>query len=127
MGQILTKKKKVLLKKDVPITEPPKWPELSLADIWPKVVNDSEVTCYFPDWEQGKKLPPRPFFWGIIHALRGDWAEDLVLEAAEKRQACKPFRDAKNSILNIGIAKEWATILLEQPFISRKYLSEERP
>ena len=126
LGQILTKKKRVLLKKDVPVTQAPKWAELSLADLWPRVVNDSKVMQFFPDWEPGQKLPSRSFFWSVLFTLRGDWAEELVLEAAEKRQGFKPFKESKNSILNIGIAKEWADILLEQPFVSSKSQSEER-
>ena len=48
MAQILTKKKKVLLKKDVPVLQAPKWPELATADIWQKVQNDPRVMAYFP-------------------------------------------------------------------------------
>ena len=37
LGQILTKQRKVLLKKDVPVLAAPKWPELALCDLWPKI------------------------------------------------------------------------------------------
>ena len=77
--------------------------------------------AYFPkDASPGNKLPPRAFFWHVLFTLRGDWCEDLILEASQKRADAVPRRDPKNSILNIGIAKEWADVLLEQPFVSSK-------
>ena len=60
------------------------------------------------------------FFWQVLYMFRGDFAEDLVVEATEKRAAELPKKDLTSSILNIGVAKEWGDILLEQPFNSSK-------
>ena len=35
LGQLLTGKRRYLLKRQVPVLSAPRWPELSLADIWP--------------------------------------------------------------------------------------------
>ena len=94
MGQILTNKKKVLKKKDVPRSSAPKWPELALSDLWPRIQNDSAVMAYFPRFHGPQvKAPNRQFFWGILFTLRGDFCESLIDEAAEKRaaQAMKPL------------------------------------
>jgi len=86
LGQILCKKKKVLLKKDVPVLTAPKWPELCTADIWAKMQNDAQVMCYFPrEHRPGQKLPDRTFMWKVLFTLRGDWCEDLILQAHRLR------------------------------------------
>jgi len=66
-------------------------------------------------------MPPRSFFWSVLFTLRGDFCDDLITEAAEERGRIRPAKDPKNTILNIGIAKEWADVLLESPFISSKF------
>ena len=58
--------------------------------------------------------------WKILFTLRGDWCEDLIMQAHQLRAEKTPRRDPKNTILNIGISREWADVLLEQPFVSRK-------
>ena len=40
LGQILTNKKMVLNKKDVPRSTAPKWPELAINDLWPRIQNN---------------------------------------------------------------------------------------
>ena len=104
-----------MLKKDVPVLSAPKWPELAVKEIFPRCRNDDLVTCYFPDefLKPGGKLPPRDWFWKILWTLRGDFCDDLMVEASEKRAKLAPKRDPKSTILNIGISKEWADILLE--------------
>ena len=122
MAQILCRQKKVLLKKDVPVLSAPKWPELATAEIWAKLQNDALVMSYFPrEHKPGQKLPDRNFLWRVLFTLRGDWCEDLILEAHRLRAEKAPSRDPKNTILNVGITREWADVLLEQPFVSRKF------
>ena len=30
---------------------------------------------YMPDWESGKKLPPRDFFWHILNKIKPEYVK----------------------------------------------------
>ena len=49
LGQVLTGKKKVLYRREVPRLSAPKWPELGMNEIWPKIKDDRVLQQYFPD------------------------------------------------------------------------------
>ena len=122
LGQILTGQRQVLEKRNVPRMTAPKWPELGLATIWAQVQLDKELMEYFPKTSLLDMRPPsRQFFWGIMFALRGDFCEELIAEAQDKRAAAGVVRPQSHTILNIGITAKWADLLLEKPFTSRKY------
>ena len=77
--------------------------------------------AYFPrPMAPNQKPPDRTYMWRILFTLRGDYCEDLIFEASKKRAEKMPTKDPKNTILNIGISKEWADVLLEQAFVSSK-------
>ena len=120
LGQVLTGKRQVLEKRQVPRLTAPKWPELALADIWKQVQADKVLMEYFPKASLlDIRLPSRPFFWGVMFALRPDYCEDLIAEAQDKRAAAGVVKPASQTILNIGITSKWADLLLEKPFTSR--------
>jgi len=105
----------------VPREEAPRWPELSLAVIWPQLAIDPLIMEYFPERMPEGKNPPREFLWGILFALRPDFCQRLIHEAAEKRAAAKKQKPDTATIMNLGISKEWIKILLAEPYVSRKY------
>ncbi len=121
LGQLLTGKRKWVFRKDVPRLSAPKWPELALADIWPQIQEDRELLLYFPERATiNAKLPNRDFFWGILQTLRQNYCEDLIAEAQDRRSAVKSRVPNANTILNIGVTKEMAQLLLRDTFNSRK-------
>ena len=74
------------MRKDVPRLTAPKWPELSMASIWPRIQNDREILSYFPpEMLQKKKLPNRDFFRGVLFKVRASYCEALIKEAVKKR------------------------------------------
>ena len=71
---ILHKRKKVLLQKDVPAKKIPGWPELSVKNCYSTVIqNCPEALEYLPDpFGKEQKLPEREFFWQVMYALMPD-------------------------------------------------------
>ena len=71
---ILHKRKKVLLQKNVPAKKIPSWPELSVKNCYANVIESCpEALEYLPD-PHGKeqKLPEREFFWQVVYSLFPD-------------------------------------------------------
>ena len=52
MAQLLTNKKRVLPKTEVPLESAPKYAELGLETVWEKVKGDADLMLYFPDLDQ---------------------------------------------------------------------------
>ena len=85
------------------------------------MAGDKEIRSYFP--ERGlldRKLPPRDFFWKVMQTLRPDYCEQLIKEAQHTRSAMRRRVPQANTILNVGVTKEMASLLLQEPFSSRK-------
>ena len=121
LGQVIAGKKQVLLRKCVPRLYAPRWPELNMADIWSQLARDDEVMSYFPSNFSINCLPPREYFWGVLQALRPTYCEQLIDEASQKRAEFRCKEPNTQTLLNVGITKQWAELLLERPFTSRKY------
>ena len=71
---ILTKRKKVLLLKDVSAKKTPSWPELSVKQCYHAVTaNCPEVLEYLPDLDgKEQRLPERDYFWATMWTLMPD-------------------------------------------------------
>jgi hypothetical protein len=68
---ILYKRKKVLLQKNVPAKKVPAWPELSVKQCYGIIAaNCPEALDYLPDLHgKEQKLPEREFFWQVVYSL----------------------------------------------------------
>jgi hypothetical protein len=78
---ILSKRKKVLLLKDVSAKKTPSWPELSVKQTYDRVTkNCPQVLEYLPD-PHGKeqKLPERDFYWATLWTLIPQDVEQFIL------------------------------------------------
>jgi hypothetical protein len=62
------------------------WPELAVDKLMPVVSQNAAVMKYLPDWESGKKLPPRDFFWHILNKVKPDYVKHLVVNAISNRE-----------------------------------------
>ena len=86
LGQILTGARNCLAKRDVPRLSVPKWPELGLPAVWPKVAGDEVLMSYFPkEVAEDGHFPDRDHFWGVLQTIRSEFAQTLVQEAQHLR------------------------------------------
>ena len=82
---ILSKRKKVLLLKDVSAKKVPSWPELSVKQCYHLVIkNCPEVVAYMPS-PSGKemRLPEKDFFWSVMFTLCNDDVENFIMQVEQ--------------------------------------------
>ena len=71
-----------IAKREVPLSTAPKWPELGVAEVWPRLLHDKDLLRYFPrEWSEDGVPADRTFMWKILYALRPHFTETLVREA----------------------------------------------
>ena len=76
LQQILAEHKMVLQIEQIPTNAIKKhWYEYAVCNVLHLVQEDEELMKYFPDELLDGKFPDRRFFWGILFALRPEWAE----------------------------------------------------
>ena len=94
---------------------------MAIKDIWAQIQKDKQLMEYFPKSSALDNRPPnRSFFWGVMFTLRKDYCEELIAEAQAKRAEHGVKFPKAHTILNVGITKQWANLLLEKPFVSLK-------
>jgi hypothetical protein len=62
----------------------PKYPELSVDKIWPKVADMPDVSIYFPNYSQ-KQFPQREYLWNVLFTIRPEGVCTLIQKARENR------------------------------------------
>ena len=71
--------------KDISITlAVPKLDQLSMKRVWPRFKNDSAVTQYMP-LTHSERIPPRRYFYEILHSKFRSKFNNLVEEAKQER------------------------------------------
>ena len=102
LQDLAEKKKKFILRPQVPAFKMPTWPELSVKKLWPGVQLDPAFADYFPAKLPKGKVPEKHFFWGVIFTVKPGYAKCLVKDAIEQRNAL-PLRgeEDKTQLLRI--------------------------
>jgi len=99
LQQLASGEKKYLTRHQVPPYLKTNWPELSVVALWEDVRNDPAFAPYFPSQLPKGKLPDKPFFWGIVHAIKPGYAKALVKGAIEARNALQAEEPHDNTKL----------------------------
>ena len=79
---IFAGRKKVLLLEKCCAKKVPSWPEMSVKNCYPLVIeNCPDITDYLPD-PHGKeqRLPEKEFFWTVVYTLYYQHVEDYIKE-----------------------------------------------
>ena len=116
---ILHKRKKVLLQKNVPAKKIPGWPELSVKRCYSIVTNNCpEAQQFLPD-PHGleNKLPEREFFWQVMYSLMPDQVDEFIMQVERERRKKPNLQDLKQKT---DIDDEFLNELLKYDFTSTK-------
>ena len=81
LKQVLNDEKKLLSLAECKLISVPKFDELSVRNIYPRVINDDEIMMYFPDSYPKDKGPSREYFFTILNSLRPEYMGKLVTHA----------------------------------------------
>ena len=87
---LLCKKKKALLQKDVPSRKVPQWPQLAMNRVYDQIIElHPGIIEYLPSpscEDEKHQYPEREFFYKVLYKLHPHTVDDLIKQAAAFRQ-----------------------------------------
>ena len=93
LKSVLAGKKQLVKRSRVPRIAVPKYPELAVKALFPKILQSSPgIIDFFPDPETNK-LPEAEFFYGILAAFDQKWLLDNIAEAEKRRLQARQLSD----------------------------------
>ena len=95
----------------------PRYDELSVVRIFPKLKTDPQIMTYLPDRLPKGRLPDREYLFNILNTVYPEYAQALIKKANDNRY------DASNREDDAGVVKvseEWWNKLMQVPYASSK-------
>ena len=120
LKQVLNNHKKLLKLKDVKWVNPPKYDEISVANLYPKYAMDPAFMAYMPDHLPKGKFPDRTYFFNVMNTLYEDGVQAMIAHANRVH-----FESSKAGIQEeeVAVSQEWWDQLNLMPYFSRKSIS----
>ena len=84
---IFAEKKSLIPLSDLRMCSVPKYPELSVQNIYPIIMKDPEIMAHFPDSYPKGREPDRLYMFNILHTKKPEYVKNLVLHAQKQRNA----------------------------------------
>ena len=98
----------------------PLWPELSIDKSWSEAIRYPGFISYIPSECRGGKGVDRVFFFGVLASLAPEYLVTLIEDCWRQRVA--KAQDKQQVIRPVAATDKWLKLLMEQPFISSKYI-----
>ena len=117
LKQVLACEKSLLKMADLKPVHVPKYDELSVKNIYPKIKEDLKVLKYFTDRYPEGRVPDRTYTFNIYHNIYPSYVESMISHAQKQRNAVTDKTDHADEIL---ISTEWQQQLDAVPLISSK-------
>ena len=117
---VLTDQKKFLKLSEVKFINVPRYPEISVARLYPHFQTDPETMQYFPDRLAAGHLPERDYFWNVINTLHEAYVRRIIHRARELRHNVEAEHVQQETI---QCSDEWFNMFASVPYASRKYQS----
>ena len=95
----------------------PKYDELSVKYVYPKITQDPKVLKYFPDRYPEGRVPDRTYTFNVYNTVYPEYVEQMVRHVQKQRNAATEQTDHAQEI---QISREWQEQLEAVPFISSK-------
>ena len=120
LKQVLNNRKKLLNLKEVKWVNPPKYDEISVANLYPKYKQEGNFMAYMPDHLPKGKLPDRTYFFNVMNTLYEDRVQQMIEHANRVR-----FESSKAGIEEeeVLVSEEWWNKLNLMPYFSCKSTS----
>ena len=117
MRKILLEEKRFMPLEDVKTVNVPKWDELSVKQLWPKMKVIERFMHYMPDRLPKNILPDREYFFNIMNSINPDYVQKAIQHAAAQRNSVTEQNAESESIL---LSANMHALLQEKPFQSGK-------
>jgi len=116
MRDILKESKLHLKTNEVIHVDVPRYPELSVKNMYDDAMKDEVLIKYLPTKKQlSNKLPEREFFFGVLATLRRQYMTDVIKQAHENRFKAPEDDPKKESIV---VSSTWLEELKKHPYFS---------
>ena len=120
LRQILAGEKKLLKASEAKISNPPKYDEISVVNLYEPCLELDGMSDYFPDKYPIGRTCSREYFFTILATLYPTYLRDMLRKSKSDRFALNDEEQQKEAIL---IDPEWEAQLKEFPQFCRKYIS----
>lgn len=124
LKQVFAEQKTLLKRAELRTIVTPKFAEISVKNIFPKIQADPLLMKYFPDALPKGREPDREYTFNVLNTLRPSYMQDIIRHAQTVRTSATEDENMGETIL---ISKDWQAQLEEVPFISSKFLACLRP
>ena len=109
----------VLTTDKIPTNEIEKhWDELAVNNVLHLVENDKEVMDFMPDDIKEGKFPDRRWFWGVLFALRQEWATKYLAIVMKIKHGRKENFEKKV----VKVSPNWISKLQQHDYRSKRKL-----
>ena len=81
LREVLAGHKKLLKMSEVKWINPPKYDEISVANLYPKFKDDAKVAVYLPTKLAKGKLPDRAYFFNVLNTVYEDRVAAMIAHA----------------------------------------------
>ena len=118
LRQIFAEEKSLLKLSEVKWVTAPRFDELSVTNLYPKMQADAAFMRYMPDRLPKGRLPEREYFFNVLSTLHPKYTRTLISNASNHRHDAEKNRD------ELGVVKASQDLwdrLTAVPFKSRKY------
>ena len=85
LREVLAGQKKLFKLAEVKWINPPKYDEISVANLYPKFKDDAKVAVYLPTKLAKGKLPDRAYFFNVLNTVHPNHVKKMVDYANEQR------------------------------------------
>ena len=117
LKQILSGDKKLLKAKDARHCNPPRYDEISVANLYDSCIQMKDMKDYFPDeYPKGRKCA-REYFFTVLATLHPEYVGDLLLKCKKDRFGADQGQSNKEAIV---MSSEWESQLKEFPQFASK-------
>ena len=119
LKQVFANEKSLLKMSELRAVHVPKFDELSVKYIYPRIKEDPKVHKYFPDRYPDGRVPDRTYTFNVYHTVYPEYVQNMIRHAQKQRNAVTDQTDHADEIL---ISREWQEQLEAVPFISSKLI-----
>lgn len=110
--------KKLLTLEQLRTVAVPKYDELSVRNVYPKIRNDPQVMQYFPNAYPKGREPDRAYVFNVLNTLRPDYVQAMIRHAHTVRQAVTGEAHHQE----ILVSESWQHQLQKIPFLSSRWI-----
>ena len=87
LKQVLASEKSLLKMSELRSINVPKFDELSVKNIYPKIKDDLKVHKYFPDRYPEGRVPDRTYTFNVYNTIYPEYVQDMIKHAQKQRNA----------------------------------------